>query len=152
MSSKGWISNIAGALLLSATLLGSASYASDVSTHETMGSVARGMFTTAVVDREPQDELTSLSNDHYSVSFFSELKNMAGQKVTHRWEYNGQVMAEVSFDVGGDRWRIHSSKNLQPIWLGEWTVSVLDSDMNVVSTHSLDYTVARSSQPAAMQK
>ena len=151
MSLKGCI-NLASALLLSTTLLGSASFAGDTSTHETMGSVARGMFTTAVVDREPQDNLTSLSNDQYSVFFFSELKNMAGQKITHRWEYNGQVMAEVSFDVGADRWRTHSSKNLQPIWLGEWTVSVLDSDMNVVSTHHFEYTVARSSTPAAMQK
>ena len=59
MSLKGWISTIAGALLLSTTL-GSASYAEDVSTHGTVGKVARGTFTTAVVDREPQDDLASL--------------------------------------------------------------------------------------------
>ena len=152
MSLKGSISSIAGALLLSATLLGSASYAKDVSTHATMGSVARGMFTTAIVDREPQDDLASLSNDQHNVLFFSELTNMAGQTVTHRWEYNGQVMAEVSFDVGGDRWRTHSSKNLQPIWLGEWTVSVLDGDMKVISTHKFKYTAAKSRMPASMPK
>ena len=77
---------------------------------------------------------------------------MAGQRVTHRWEYNGQVMADISFNVGGDRWRTHSSKNLQPIWLGEWTVSVLDTDMNVVSRNSFNYIAASSSTPAAIQK
>ena len=152
MSLKGLISNIAGTLLLSISLLVSASYAEDVSTHATMGSVARGMFTTAVVDREPQDAIDSLSNDQHKVFFFSELTNMAGQRVTHRWEYNGQVMAEVSFEVGGDRWRTHSNKNLQPIWLGAWTVSVLDGDMNVISTHNFNYTAARSHMPASMPK
>ena len=152
MASRRWISNIAGTLLLSATFLGSASHAEDVSTHETMGSVARGIFTTAVVEREPRDDLASLPSDQYNIFFFSELANMAGQRVTHRWEYNGQVMAEVSFQVGADRWRTHSSKNLQPIWLGEWTVSVLDADMNVLSTHNFNYTVAPSPLPASMPK
>lgn len=152
MSVRGRISSVAGALLLSTTLLGGASYAEDMSTHEAMGGVARGMFTTAIVDREPQDDLASLANDQLSVFFFSEMTNMAGQRVTHRWEYNGQVMAEVSFAVGGDRWRAHSSKNLQPIWLGEWTVRVLDGDMNVVSTHNLNYTAATSPMPASIAK
>ncbi len=152
MSSKGWISIIASALLLATTMLSSASFAEGMRADKAMGSVARGVFTTAVVDREPQDDLVSLPNDHVSVFFFSELMNMAGQNVTHRWEFNGQVMAEVSFHVGGDRWRTHSSKNLQPIWLGKWTVSVLDADMNVISTHELDYTTAASSMPAAMMK
>ena len=152
MSLKGWLSNIAGVLLLASTLTGSSSFAGDTSTHEAKGSVTRGIFTTAVVDREPQDVLTTFPNDQYSIIYFSELKNMAGQRVTHRWEYNGQVMADISFNVGGDRWRTHSSKNLQPIWLGEWTVSVLDADMNVVSRNSFNYIVASPSTPASIQK
>ena len=148
MTSKGWISLVAGALLV-APLLGSASFAEEVEAEAVNGSVARGAFTTAIVDREPQDNLESLPNDHTMVYFFTELKDLAGQKVTHRWEYNGQVMAEVSFDVGGNRWRIQSSKNLQPIWLGEWTVTVVDAEENVLATHKFDYTAADAAAPAA---
>jgi len=107
------------------------------------------VFTTAIVDREPQDDLDSLPNDHEMVYFFTELKDLAGQQVTHRWEYNGQVMAEVSFDVGADRWRTQSSKNLQSIWLGDWTVTVVDAEENVLSTHKFEYTVAEAATPAA---
>ena len=157
MTQKEWISLIAGALL-AAPLLGSAAFAEDVEATEAVdaeeaeeakGTVARGGFTTAIVDREPQDELDSLPNDHETVYFFTELQDLAGEKVTHRWEYNGQVMAEVSFDVGGDRWRTHSSKNLQPIWLGEWTVTVVDAEENVLSTYKLDDTAADAAAPAA---
>jgi Protein of unknown function (DUF2914) len=148
MTSTGWLALIAGALL-AAPLLGSAASAEEAETEEAKGSVARGAFTSAIVDREPQDELKALPNDHEKVYFFTELTDLAGQRVTHRWEYNGQVMAEVSFDVGADRWRTHSSKNLQPIWLGEWTVTVVDANENVLSTYKLDYTAADAAVPAA---
>ena len=62
MTSKGWISLIAGALL-TAPLLGSASFAEEVEAEAVKGSVARGAFTTAIVDREPQDNLDSLGKD-----------------------------------------------------------------------------------------
>ena len=148
MTSNKWISLIAGALLV-APLLGGAAFAEEAEVEEAKGSVARGAFTTAMLDREPQDELESLPNDHQMVYFFTELKDLAGETVTHRWEYNGQVMAEVSFDVGGDRWRTHSSKNLQSIWLGEWTVTVVDTSERVLSTHKLNYTKADAAVPAA---
>ena len=148
MTSKRWLALVAGALL-TAPLLGSASAAEEVEAEVAKGSVARGVFTTAVVDREPQDELESLPNDHAQVYFFTELKDLAGQQVTHRWEWNGQVMAEVTFDVGGDRWRTHSSKNLQPIWLGEWTVTVVDANERELATQRLDYTAADAASPAA---
>ncbi len=148
MTSKGWISLVAGALL-AAPLLGSASFAEEVEEEAVQGSVARGVFTTAIVDREPQDDLDSLPNDHEMVYFFTELKDLAGQQVTHRWEYNGQVMAEVSFDVGADRWRTQSSKNLQSIWVGDWTVTVVDAEENVLLTHKFEYTVAEAATPAA---
>ncbi len=29
---------------------------------------------------------------------------------------------------GGSRWRVYSTKNLEPSWLGQWTVRVEDAD------------------------
>jgi hypothetical protein len=49
-------------------------------------------------------------------------------------------MAEVKFDVKGPRWRVSSSKNLLPEWLGEWKVSVIDGQGRVLVTDSFTYT------------
>lgn len=104
---------------------------------------SRLSFTTAINDREPVDTLSSLSNDHRQVYFFSELRGLNGQSVTHRWQHNGQVMAEVKFQVGADRWRVWSSKQLLPQWTGQWQVSVIDGAGNQLGEATLDYTPAQ---------
>jgi len=48
-------------------------------------------------------------------------------------------MAEIPFEVKGQRWRVWSSKNLQPGWLGEWTVSVVRSNGEVVASENFTY-------------
>lgn len=104
------------------------------------GSVARAVFTSQIKDREPVDALTTVKNDVTHIHFFTELKGLAGQKVTHRWEYQGQTKLEVSFDVGADRWRVFSNKNLLPSWLGEWKVSVIDDGGRNLGGASFTYT------------
>lgn len=91
------------------------------------GSVSRSVLTSGISDREPIDRITGLSNNVTRIYYFTELSDLEGETVVHRWEYDGQVMAEVAFDIGAARWRVSSSKNLDPTWLGEWTVSVVDS-------------------------
>lgn len=113
------------------------------------GTVARAQFTTGIQDREPADELTALSNDKTEVFFFTELKNMAGGKITHRWEHDGKVMAEKSFDVDGNRWRVWSSKQLDPNWTGEWKVTVVDANGTTLATDTLSYNAAPAPQPSA---
>ena len=103
------------------------------------GTVGRATFTTGISEREPMDSVTQLTNDHVIVYFFSELNDMAGKTVLHRWEYNGQLMAEVPLAVGGPRWRTYSSKNLEPMWLGEWAVSVVDDQGNVLAKRELTF-------------
>jgi hypothetical protein len=90
------------------------------------GSIARASFTTAVLEREPQDSIAELANDRDRVFYFTELRDFEGQTLLHRWEFKGQVVGEVPFSVGGPRWRVYSTKNLEPAWLGEWTVKVVD--------------------------
>ncbi len=104
------------------------------------GSVARAVFTQGINDREPIDAVSTVSNDANQIYYFTELKDMAGQTVTHRWEYNGKVMAEVPFNVGSDRWRTYSSKNLDPLWLGEWKVSVVDAAGSTINVNTFTYT------------
>ncbi len=95
-----------------------------------------------MIDREPQDEVRELTNDHTQVFYFSDLRNLAGETVTHRWEFEGSVIAEIPFAVGGSRWRVHSSKNLLPEWVGEWTVSIVNSGGQVLATDTFVYTEA----------
>jgi hypothetical protein len=117
------------------------------------GTVARAQFTNAIQDREPVDKVSKLLNDKNRVYFFSEIKDAADQKITHRWEHDGKVMSETSFDVGGNRWRVYSSKNLDPSWTGEWKVSVVDEAGSTLGASSFTYDAApaAASQPAAAQ-
>jgi hypothetical protein len=106
------------------------------------GAVARGTFATAIDQREPIDSVTSLGSDRDRVYYFNEFVGIDGRRVTHRWAYQGAVVAEVPIAVGGPRWRAYSSKNLLAGQLGEWTVSVVDESGRVVSTDSFVYQAA----------
>lgn len=116
------------------------------------GSVARAQFARDVVDREPTNAIESLPNDQDRIFFFTELHGLQGQEVTHRWEFDGEVKAEVAHDVRGPRWRVFSSKALDSSWLGTWTVSVVDAHGNLVAKKSFDYVEAAAppqEEPAA---
>jgi hypothetical protein len=104
------------------------------------GSVARATITSDVQNREPVDSLSMVTTDDSKVFYFTEIQDMAGHTVTHRWEYNGQVMAEVDFEIGGPRWRVYSSKTMTPDWVGNWKVSVIDEDGSPLSVNTFSYT------------
>jgi hypothetical protein len=122
--------------------------APEASSEPLSGRVARAGFTTQVVDREPQDSITSLPNDASRVLFFTEFSGLEGRTLTHVWERDGTEMARVAIAVGGSRWRVYSTKNLEPSWLGEWKVSVVDEEGRVLHSESFEY-VAAEAQPAA---
>lgn len=62
----------------------------------------------------------------YSLYYFTDLRNLEGRTVLHRWEYEGQVISEIPFEVKGPRWRVFSKKVLDPAMTGKWTVVVVD--------------------------
>ena len=101
--------------------------------------VARSSFTTAIDSHEPTDEITSLTSDQNKIYYFTEIKGLKGQTITHRWEQNGDVQASVNFAIGGNRWRVWSSKNLESHLTGEWQVMVVDEAGNVLSQNSFNY-------------
>jgi len=116
------------------------------------GSVMRAEFTTSISEREPTNTVQSLTNDVGQVMFFTELRDMNGQTALHRWEHNGKVVAEIEFNVRGPRWRIWSSKNLSPDKTGDWNVSVINGAGEVISSKTLNYTMASNAAetPAAI--
>ncbi|RNF52654.1 DUF2914 domain-containing protein [Marinomonas hwangdonensis] len=106
------------------------------------GVVARAQFSTDVVDREPVDNVGPVVNVEYGeiqrVYFFTDLRDMEGSQAIHRWKLDGELQADVAFDIGGDRWRVWSSKRLMPGFDGTWSVDVVQ-DGEVIATHSFDY-------------
>jgi len=107
--------------------------------------VARSAFTSAIENKEPVSDLKTISTDVSRVYFFTELRGLNGHSITHRWEYNNKTLAEVSFQIGADRWRTWSSKNIIPSWTGTWTVSVIDEGGNIVEQNSFEYTATQPS-------
>lgn len=106
------------------------------------GEVARAVFTSGIADREPIDQLDALANDVEEVVFFTEVRGLAGGELIHRWEYAGEVVAEVPFAIGGDRWRVWSTKQLPTGSLGEWSVTVVDGAGSPLATESFLYAEA----------
>ena len=101
------------------------------------GEIARAVFTHEIDGYDPIDEIVSISVKHHKVYFFTDLKDMKGEKIFHRWEYNNVVKANVEFDVKADRYRVHSSKNILPNETGEWTVVVTNQDGQVLSRQKI---------------
>ena len=103
------------------------------------GEVARALFTRKVKDLEPVDNISVLSNDITRITYFTEIVGMAGQTITHRWEYNGKVLLEKKLEVGSSHWRAYSSKTLDPAWLGEWKASVVDAAGGTLCVNTFTY-------------
>jgi hypothetical protein len=125
--------------------------APDAAEEETLanGHVARALFTTLVADREPQDDVSELTNENVNVMFFTDLRDLQGQTVSHVWKRDGNVMARVPFAVQGPRWRVYSTKNLEPSWTGTWTVTVVDANGQELHSDSFSYVAtATAAEPA----
>lgn len=103
------------------------------------GWVERALFTSAVVEREPVDAKVLVNGGAQDVVFFTELRQLSGRTVTHRWEYAGEVVAEVPFEVGGPRWRVHSRKTLRPDQAGRWSVVVVDESGWILHAEMFEY-------------
>ncbi|NND65442.1 MAG: DUF2914 domain-containing protein [Gammaproteobacteria bacterium] len=103
--------------------------------------VARAQLTTAVQDREPMDNLGNAIDLNATpiekVFFFSELSNLANQKVVHRWVFKDQTAASIAFNVGNSNsWRVYSSKTLAEWMTGDWRIELVHSNGTVLENFS----------------
>jgi hypothetical protein len=88
--------------------------------------IARAQFTTDIVNREPVDRVLVVSPPQEDLYFFTDIRHMEGDTVTHSWRYRGELISKVSFEVGGPRWRVYSKVRLEPYQFGDWSVTVTD--------------------------
>lgn len=101
--------------------------------------IALAQFTTAIENREPIDQVTFVQNDVRKVFFYTDLRGLEGQTINHRWLYDGTVRADVAFEVRGPRWRVWSSKELLPDWIGDWTVEIVNAEGEVIGAETFTY-------------
>ena len=112
------------------------------------GSASKSVFTSAVNNHEPADDLKTLDNSHTRIFFYTVLNNLQDQEVTFRWTYNGVTQAEVKQTPKYPHYRTFTSKELDPSKLGTWTVDVLDSSGSSLASKSFDYTKAEAAAAA----
>ena len=101
--------------------------------------ISNAEFATEIVDREPFNIVGELDNSLGKIYFFTNIRNLQGTRVKHRWIYNNKVMADVIFDIKGPRWRVWSSKNLWHTWTGKWIVEVVTSENEVLYKKEFNY-------------
>ncbi len=107
-----------------------------------IGSVARAQFTTSIINKEPVDQVVLLGNDITQVYYFTDLRHLFGKTITHRWEYQGDIVADIPIEVEGPRWRTDSRMILDSSMLGKWTVLVMDDSGWVLKATTFEYVPA----------
>ena len=101
--------------------------------------ISNAEFAMEIKDRTPLNIIEELDNSFGKIYFFTNIRNLQGQSIRHRWIYKNKVMAEVELEINGPRWRVWSSKNLWPTWLGEWSVEVLNANSEVLYKKEFNY-------------
>ena len=101
--------------------------------------ISEAAFALDVEDRVPINIVEEMDTSLGKIYFFTNIRNLKGEYITHRWIYDNNVMANVRFEIRGPRWRVWSSKNLWHSWIGEWTVQVLLDDGTMLYEKSFNY-------------
>ena len=103
---------------------------------EAVGAPHRAVFTTQIQNKEPIDNLQSVSVAARQVSFFTELRNLTGKVATHRWSVGGIEIYKKDFSVGANRWRVWSTKTITP-YSGKMVVVQILVDGKVITQETL---------------
>lgn len=103
------------------------------------GEVSNATFTSGMSDGAPVDYRQEFFRDTPVVYFYSELLDLQGQTVTHRWSLEGRMMQEVPIAVTSGRQSAWSKSVMQPEWTGNWAVDVVDQSGRVLGRSNFAY-------------
>ncbi|MDD2759841.1 MAG: DUF2914 domain-containing protein, partial [Methylomonas sp.] len=77
---------------------------------------------------EPVPSPVIIKQDHsVELYYFSEIKNMKGRVLFHRWLKNGQTAYKKQFSVEADKFKLISSRKFEHKDAGEWQVVLIDN-------------------------
>lgn len=105
--------------------------------------VKRAQFTNDIEKREPIDLVDGIvpakAEGLRRIYFFSELMKLKGQTIRHQWLHEGKLASEIKFDVRGNRWRVNSSKRLNPAAMGNWQVNIVNEAGDILASKRFEY-------------
>lgn len=102
--------------------------------------VKRAVLTQALNGREPgkamANTVTVGKNKPVTVYYFTELRDMAGQKIYQVWLHDGKAVARYEHEVAADRWRTFSHRRLTTKARGAWQVKTIDEQGRLLNEKS----------------
>jgi len=101
--------------------------------------ISQAVFASSIADRQPVEIITEADDSLGKIYFFTNIRNLVGDTIIHRWIYQDKIKAEISFNIKGKRWRVWSSKNIWHTWTGTWTVEVVDQHGQVLLVKTIDF-------------
>jgi len=102
--------------------------------------VTEAVISTAVEDRQPVDNATTVAADVGRLYCWTRIAGAQGDTaIEHVWYRGDDEMARVPLNVAGSNWRTWSSKNIEPSWTGDWRVDIVGPDGTVLE--SVSFTV-----------
>jgi hypothetical protein len=101
--------------------------------------ISQAEFAQSIKDRAPIGIITEADNTLGKIYFFTNIRHLKGDRITHRWIYKDKVKVQISFDIKGKRWRVWSSKNLWHRWTGQWKVEVLNQHNQLLLSKTFEY-------------
>ena len=128
---------------LSAATLSPANLALWKTQQSLRGSVARDILARGIEGNRPMhpfDSQITLDGDApATLYYFTELRGMAGETVSHRWLHEGKLISETSIPIDAG-WiaDVHSSAKIHPRMRGHWQVLVCDAAGKVLDSEQFE--------------
>jgi len=104
--------------------------------------VSRATFATHMKGNEPGDCRDTAFADEKRLHFFTDLSDMGGQRIAHEWHFNREPVHRVEFEVSGNHWSGHSSRDFSAADVGLWEARVVSEAGEVLRTRLLHYQAA----------
>lgn len=71
--------------------------------------------------------------------FFTEVQGVVSRRFTHRWEYKGKAVAQISFSTSVKNWTGSSSKQIPTHMQGQWRAVLVDDHGAELSSVAFTY-------------
>ncbi len=95
--------------------------------------VIEAVITTAVVDRNPVDQVTAFPTQNGKLYCFTRIIGAEGPaEVFHVWYRGKQMMSQIKLPVNSPDWRTWSAKSFLEDRSKEWHVEIQDVDGNIL--------------------
>ncbi len=104
-------------------------------------------FTSGVSERNPVDELQVVPLSLQRIFTHTVVSSSRQDSIVHVYKFDGEEVARVPMKVGASpTWRTWSSKYLDPLWVGNWTVEIQSVDGTVLAQKSFEVVDEKDSQ------